>query len=82
MPAGRKIRAQVRSPVVVMPSGAAAANGPVVEIRRVVVEAIVIYWPALDYTYAVKVVRDIGRGTCAVSDGWRVRLEALAGATP
>jgi len=48
-------------------------------IRRVVVEAIVIYWPALDYTYAAKVIRDLCRGTCAVSDGWRVRLETLAG---
>jgi hypothetical protein len=48
-------------------------------IRRVVVEAIVIYWPALDYTYAAKVIRDLCRGTCAVSDGWRGRLEALAG---
>ena len=48
-------------------------------IRRVVTEAIVIYWPALDYTYAAKVIRDLCRGTCAVSDGWRGRLEALAG---
>jgi len=47
-------------------------------IRRVVAEAVVIYWPTLDHTYAAKVIRDLCRGTCAVSDGWRRRLEALA----
>jgi len=47
-------------------------------IRIEVVAAIVTRWPEIDRTYAAKVVRDICRGTCAVSDGWRVRLEALA----
>jgi hypothetical protein len=52
-------------------------------IRRAVVAAIVKRWPELelDRMYTAKVVRDICRGTCAVSDGWRVRLEALGGAS-
>ena len=48
-------------------------------IRQEAVAAIVIRWPEIDRTYAAKVIRDLCRGTCAVSDGWRVRLETLAG---
>ena len=47
-------------------------------VRQEAVTAIVTRWPEIDRMYAAKVVRDICRGTCAVSDGWRVRLEALA----
>lgn len=49
------------------------------EIRRAVVAAIVTRWPEIDRMYTAKVIRDLCRGTCAVSDGWRVRLETLAG---
>ena len=48
-------------------------------IRLEVVAAIVERWPEIDRMYAAKVIRDLCRGTCAVSDGWRGRLEALAG---
>ena len=47
-------------------------------VRQETVTAIVARWPEIDRMYAAKVVRDICRGTCAVSDGWRARLEALA----
>ena len=47
-------------------------------IRQETVAAIVTRWPEIDRMYAAKVIRDLCRGTCAVSDGWRVRLEALA----
>jgi hypothetical protein len=47
-------------------------------IRQETVAAIVTRWPDLDRMYTAKVVRDLCRGTCAVSDGWRTRLEALA----
>jgi hypothetical protein len=47
-------------------------------IRRVVAALVVVEHRELDYTYAAKVIRDLCRGTCAVSDGWRARLEALA----
>jgi len=46
-------------------------------IRGEAVSAIVIRWPDLDRMYTAKVVRDICRGTCAPSAGWRTRLEAL-----
>jgi len=48
-------------------------------VRRVVAALVVVEHRELDYTYAAKVIRDLCRGTCAVSDGWRVRLETLAG---
>jgi len=48
-------------------------------IRLEVVAAIIKRWPEIDRMYAAKVIRDLCRGTCAVSDGWRGRLEALAG---
>jgi hypothetical protein len=50
-------------------------------IRGEAVSAIVTRWPDLDRMYTAKVVRDLCRGTCAVSDGWRARLEALGGAS-
>lgn len=54
-------------------------NTPDLVIRLEVVAAITTRWPEIDRTYAAKVIRDLCRGTCAVSDGWRGRLEALAG---
>ena len=51
-------------------------------IRQETVAAITARWPEIDRTYAAKVIRDLCRGTCAVSDGWRVRLETLAGGAP
>ena len=51
------------------------------EIRRAVVAAIVTRWPGIDRMYTAKVVRDLCRGTCAPSAGWRTRLEALGGAS-
>ncbi len=53
-------------------------NTPDLTIRLEVVAAITARWPEIDRMYAAKVIRDLCRGTCAVSDGWRVRLEALA----
>jgi len=53
-------------------------NTPDLVIRSTAVDAIVKRWPEIDRMYAAKVIRDLCRGTCAVSDGWRVRLEALA----
>jgi hypothetical protein len=50
-------------------------------IRQETVAAIVKRWPDLDRMYTAKVVRDICRGTCAPSAGWRARLEALGGAS-
>ena len=47
-------------------------------VRQEAVTAIVTRWPEIDRMYAAKVIRDLCQGTCAVSDGWRVRLEALA----
>ena len=65
------------------PSGFVAAalkaGGPLgLAIRSEVVAAIIQRWPDLDRMYTAKVVRDICRGTCAPSAGWRTRLEALA----
>ena len=65
------------------PSGFVAAalkaGGPLgLAIRLEVVDAVVGRWPALHHPAVANVVRDLCRGTCAVSDGWRGRLEALA----
>jgi len=65
------------------PSGFVAAalkaGGPLgLAIRLEVVDAVVGRWPTLHHPAVANVVRDLCRGTCAVSDGWRVRLEALA----
>ena len=51
-------------------------------VRIGIVAAITTRWPEIDRTYAAKVIRDLCRGTCAVSDGWRLRLETLAGGAP
>ena len=65
------------------PSGFVAAalkaGGPLgLAIRLEVVDAVVGRWPALHHPAVSNVIRDLCRGTCAVSDGWRRRLEALA----
>ena len=69
-------------PRVFMESLLRAAGPLALVIRLEVVAAITARWPEIDRMYAAKVIRDLCRGTCAVSDGWRLRLEALAGGAP